>query len=211
MAGADSDHAHALLPVLLPRLPVVNSRLVALASLALLVTACGSQPQRTTYDLTAPADLGRVGGGRGQLVVNEPTTVQALDTDRILVREGATLSYLPDGQWSDRLPRLFQVRLIQAFENASRLGRVGRPGDRVVPDVTLRVDIRSFGIEATRSVAVVEVTARLISDRTGRVDAARAFSAEVPVVGISAAAAAPALDAAMAQVMREIVRWAGRA
>jgi cholesterol transport system auxiliary component len=191
-------------------LHAVNRRLFPLASLALLLAACGSQPQRTTYDLTAPADIGRSGGGRGQLVVNEPTTVQALDSERILVREGPALAYLPDGQWSDRLPRLFQVRLIQAFENASRLGRVGRPGDRVVPDVTLSVDIRSFGVEAARSTAIVEVTARLISDRTGRVGAARAFRAEVPVSGITAAAAAPALDAAMAEVMRDIVRWAGR-
>ena len=176
-----------------------------------LLAACNSQPQRTTFDLTAPGDVGRAGGSRSQMVVNEPTTVQAIDSDRILVNDGGALSYLPDAQWADRLPRLFQTRLIQTFENASRLGRVGRPGDRVVADVALNADIRRFGIEAATSQAVVEVTVRLVSDRTGRVGAARAFSARVPVAGISGPAAAQALNQAMSQVLREIVRWGGRA
>lgn len=176
-----------------------------------LLAACGGTPSRTTFDLTAPADVGRVGGSRAQLVINEPTTVQAIDSDRILVRDAGALSYLPDAQWADRLPKLFQVRLIQTFENASRLGRVGRPGDRVVADLALNVDIRSFGIEVASSQAVVEVTVRIVSDRNGRVSAARGFVARVPVSGVTGAVAARALDEAMSQVLRDIVKWAGRA
>ncbi|MGL4439278.1 MAG: ABC-type transport auxiliary lipoprotein family protein, partial [Bosea sp. (in: a-proteobacteria)] len=172
--------------------------------------ACGGTPQRTTFDLTAPTDIGRVGGSRAQLVVNEPTTVQAIDSDRILVRDAGALSYLPDAQWADRLPKLFQVRLIQTFENASRLGRVGRPGDRVVADLALNVDIRSFGIEVASSQVVVEVTVRVVSDRTGRVSAARGFVARIPVSSVTGPVAAKALDEAMSQVLRDIVRWAGR-
>jgi cholesterol transport system auxiliary component len=174
------------------------------------LAACGGTPQRTTFDLTAPADVGRVGGSRAQLVISEPTTVQAIDSDRILVRDAGALSYLPDAQWADRLPKLFQVRLIQTFENASRLGRVGRPGDRVVADLALNADIRSFGIESASSQAVVEVTVRIVGDRTGRVSAARSFSARVPVASVTGPVAAQALDEAMSQVLRDIVRWAGR-
>ncbi len=193
------------------RFPHTARRLLLLAGLAASLAACGGQPQRTTFDLTAPGDVGRVGGSRAQLVVNEPTAVQALDTDRILVRDNGALSYLPDAQWADRLPRLFQTRLIQTFENASRLGKVGRPGDRVVADFALNVDIRTFGVEAATGEAVVEVTARIVSDRTGRVGAARAFSARLPVGSISGPASAVTLDLAMSQVLRELVRWAGRA
>ncbi len=173
------------------------------------MSACSGGPQRTTFDLTAPGDVGRTSGSRAQLVINEPTAVQALDSDRILVREGAALSYLPDGQWADRLPKLFQVRLIQTFENASRLGSVGRPGDRVVAELALNADIRSFGIDTETSQAVVEVTVRVVSDRTGRVAAAKGFSARVPVASITGASAAAALDQAMSQVLRDIVRWGG--
>lgn len=178
--------------------------------LPMALAGCSGQPERTTFDLTAPANVGPMSGLRAQLVVNEPTTVQALDSDRILVREGAALSYLRDAQWADRLPKLFQARLIQTFENASRLGRVGRPGDRVIPDLALNADIRSFGIETETNQAVVEVTVRIISDRTGKVAAARGFAARVPVSSINGPLAAQALDAAMSQVLRDIVRWGGR-
>jgi cholesterol transport system auxiliary component len=176
-----------------------------------MLAACSGTPQRTTFDLTAPGDVARVGGSRAQLVVNEPTTVQAIDSDRILVRDAGALSYLPDAQWADRLPKLFQVRLIQTFENASRLGRVGRPGDRVIADLALNADIRSFGIEAASAQAVVEVTVRIVSDRTGRVSAARGFVSRIPVGSVTGPVAAKALDEAMSQVLRDIVRWAARA
>jgi cholesterol transport system auxiliary component len=180
----------------------------ALLALAGLLGACG-QPQRTTFDLTAPGDVGARGArGGAQLVVNEPTALQALDSDRIMVRDGAVISYLPDGQWADRLPKLFQVRLIQTFENASRLGRVGRPGDRVVADLGLNADLRTFAVETATSEAVVEVTVRIVSDRSGRVAAARGFSARMPVSAISGPAAAQGLDQAMGVVLRDIVRWA---
>jgi cholesterol transport system auxiliary component len=191
-------------------LPGTGARVVAL-SLALALAGCAGQPARTTFDLTAPVDVRRSGGLSGQIVINEPTTVQALDTDRILVRESAgSLAYLPDAQWADRMPRLVQTRLIQTFENASRLGRVGRPGDRVVPDYALNLDIRSFGIESATSEAVVEITARLVSDRTGRVVSARGFSARQSVGSISGPQAAAALDQALSQVLRQIVLWGGR-
>ena len=189
-----------------PRRPAAAAALAA----ALVLAGCGGSPQRATFDLTAPADIGRVGGSNAQLVINEPTATQALDSDRVLVRDGGALAYLPDVQWADRLPRLFQIRLIQSFENASRLGRVGRPGDRVVADYAVNADIRSFGLEAQASQAVVEVTVRIVSDRTGRVAAARAFSARLPVASTGGPAATAALDQAMGQVMRDIVRWAGR-
>lgn len=202
-------------PPKLPAAPLPARRLVRTLVLGVwlgcMLAACGGTPSRTTFDLTAPSDVARVSGSRAQLVVNEPTTVQAIDSDRILVRDGGALSYLPDAQWADRLPKLFQVRLIQTFENASRLGRVGRPGDRVVADLALNADIRSFGIEAASSQAVVEVTVRIVSDRSGRVSAAKGFSARVPVASVTGPSAARALDEAMSQVLRDIVRWSGRA
>jgi cholesterol transport system auxiliary component len=187
-------------------------KIAVAASVGFGAAACGGgQGARTTYDLTAPADVGRISGTRAQLVVNEPTAVQALDTDRILVRDNGALAYLPDAQWADRMPRLVQTRLIQTFENASRLGRVGRPGDRVVADFAVNVDIRSFGVEAATSEAVVEMTVRIVSDRTGRVGAARAFAARLPLGSVSGPEAAAGLDRALSQVLRDVVRWAGRA
>lgn len=194
--------------------PIMARRALRRACVALAIGAalagCSGTPQRATFDLSAPADIGRVAPSRAQIVVNEPTALQSLDSDRIMVREGGAISYLPDSQYSDRLPRLFQVRLIQTFENASRIRSVARPGDRVVADLALNADLRTFALDGGTSQAVVEVTARLVSDRNGRVVAARAFAARVPVSSVTGASAVQGLDLAMSQVLRDIVRWASR-
>lgn len=181
--------------------------------LMLPLAGCGGGTTPTTYDLTAV----RAGEGAsaprgargGQLLVAEPITVQALDSERILVKgaDGA-ISFLGGGQWADRLPRLMQARLIQSFENLGRRAAVGRPGDRLVGDYQLNTDIRAFQVQSASGEAFVEVSARLIQDRNGRVAAARIFSARVPVSAVEAGPAAAALDRALAQVLADIVRWA---
>jgi cholesterol transport system auxiliary component len=183
---------------------------VALVLLGALAGCTGSAPS-TTFDLTAPSGFGRVAGGRSHMVVAEPTTVQALDSDRIIVREAAgAISFLGGAQWADRMPRLVQTRLIQTFENGSRLGAVGRPGERIVPDLQLNTDVRSFSIDSGTREAVVEISAKLVNDRTGKVRAARLFVGKVPVAAVEGPAAAQALDQALGLVLVDIVRWAGR-
>ncbi len=176
---------------------------------ATLLAGCGGGATPTTFDLSAPSGFGRVGGSRAALIVVEPTTVQTLDSDRIIVKDSAgALSFLGGGQWADRVPRLVQTRLIQTFENGSRLGAVARPGERIVPDLQLNTDIRSFNIDAASGAAVVEITAKLVGDRTGKVQRARMFQARVPASANDGPAAAQALDRALSQVLIEIVRWA---
>lgn len=106
------------------------------------------------------------------------------------------------------MPKLVQTRLIQTFENGGRLASVARPGERIVPETQLNTDIRSFNIDTAAGAAVVEITAKLVGDRTGRVQRARLFSARVPASGGDGGAAAQALDRALSQVLVEIVRWA---
>lgn len=192
------------------KLPALRLPLVALA-LSLALAGCGGGAAPTTFDLSAPSDFGRVGGSRATLIVAEPTTVQALDSDRMIVRDGSgSLSFLGGAQWADRVPRLVQTRLIQTFENGSRIGSVSRPGERIVPDLQLNTDIRSFNIDAPSGQAVVEITAKLVGDRNGKIQRAKLFTARVPSVAGDGGAAAQALDRALSQVMIEIVRWAGR-
>jgi len=196
----------------MPILPLLlRGRLRAL-SLAfagsLLLAGCGGGSAPTTYDLSAPRDFGRIGGGGGVLIVAQPTAVQALDSDRLIVKDSSgALSFLGGAQWADRVPNLVQTRLIQTFENGSRIAAVGRPGERIVPDFQLNTDIRAFNIDAASGQAVVEITAKLIGDRSGKVQRAKLFSARVPA-GADGAGAAQALDQALSQVLIQIARWA---
>ncbi len=191
------------------RPPPVRRYVPVLLLSALALSSCGGGSVPTTYDLSAPRDFGRLRGSRAAIVVNEPTTVQTLDSDRVIVKDSAgALSFLGGAQWADRVPKLVQVRLIQTFENGSRIASVSRPGERIVPDYQLVTDIRAFNIEAASGSALVEITAKLVTDRTGQIQRAKVFTARVPAAGGDAGNAAHALDRALSQVLVEIVRWA---
>lgn len=206
------DHASLMPMISRPTPPRLHS-LSAIALLfagSMLLAGCGGGATPTTYDLSAPGprDVGRVAGSRAALVVAEPTTVQTLDSDRIIVKDSAgALSFAGGAQWADRVPKLVQARLIQTFENGGRLTSVSRPGERIVPDMQLNTDIRSFNIDTASGTAVVEISAKLVGDRTGQIQRARLFSARVPATAGDGGAAAQALNKALSQVLVEIVRW----
>lgn len=181
-------------------------------STTLLVAGCStlvSTPAPTTYDLTAPRDVSARGNSRAQIMVAEPTALQAINSDRILVHSGnGQISYLPGAQWADRLPLLVQARLIQTFENAHRIGMVGRPDDKFTPDALLVTELRDFQIETgTAPMAVVTVAARVVSQKSGRIVAADLFSARVPVAGLTGQQASNALDQALRRVLGEVMGW----
>jgi cholesterol transport system auxiliary component len=200
----------AMLPASLPPRSRLRATWLALAG-AVLLSGCGGGAAPTTYDLSAPRDFGRIGRSGGILIVAQPTTVQTLDSDRLIVKDSSgALSFLGGAQWADRVPNLVQTRLIQTFENGSRIAAVARPGERITGDLQLNTDIRSFNIDAGTRQAVVEITAKIVGDRSGEIRRARLFSARVPAASADAGAAAQALDRALSQVLIEIVRWAGR-
>lgn len=190
---------------------VSSFRLPALVAVGLALAACSSKPPQT-FDLNAPARVAAAGGVRGNLVVAEPVAVATLDGQRIVVKPNAgEVTFLPDAQWSDRLPKLVQAKLIEAYENSGRLTSVGRPGDRLTVDFQLVTELRSFEIDAATNMARVEISAKIINDKTGRIASAGVFEARRPVGGaIAGANATAALDQALAEVLSDIVSWRAR-
>ncbi|WP_407649137.1 ABC-type transport auxiliary lipoprotein family protein [Devosia algicola] len=183
--------------------------MVASASaLALALTGClGASPPLTF-------DLGSSGGGRVRrrssrvVVITLPKTVQTYDSQRVVVREpGNILSYLPDAQLSDTLPRLVQTRMLQTFE-ASNFPNIGRPDDQLRVDVTLATELRAFEIDAgSGNVATVTINAKLVDERRGAIFASRTFTAKTPAVLDPTAAAIAALDTSLKDVMGQIMQW----
>ncbi|WP_183509849.1 ABC-type transport auxiliary lipoprotein family protein [Methylobacterium brachythecii] len=188
------------------RLRAAGFALVAV--LASGLAGCGGGATPLTFDLAAAPGNARAGGASRSIVVAEPIGLQTLEADRILVRESnGSLSFLGGGQWSDRLPRLIQTRIIQSLENSGRLRSVTRPGDKVVSDYQLVSEIREFDIAAGSREAVVDISVKVIAEGSGRVANARVFSARVPVSAVDAGNAAAGLDAALGRVLVDIVRW----
>lgn len=181
-------------------------RLLTAAALALLLQGCGgSAPE--SFDLSA-VRAGAAGAAHGQLVVNEPLATAPGDSDRIIVRPTPdTLAALKGAQWVERLPRLVQTRMVQSFENSRLLASVGRPDAKIQATMSLSSEIRRFEIDVGAGEAIVEISVKLIAERSGRIAAARIFTASAPGSAASGTAAAAALDQALGEALRQIVVW----
>ena len=184
---------------------LLRTGLAALACAGL--AGCGSAPLQT-FELSAPKTLAtRI--PRGQMAIAEPIATLPVDSDRIVIRTGPeAVAYLTGAQWPDRLPRLLQTRLIETFENAHLLRNVGRPG--LTTDFSLTTEIRRFEIDVTSGMAVAEFSVKLVGDRSGRVVAAKVFSASAPSPTSGPPAMTAALDLVLGDVLRQIVAWAAK-
>lgn len=179
---------------------------VALALfMALGLAACGGGASSPSFDLSAaPAPGERP--LRASLIVRQPLSPLAFDSRRIVVRSGPNaLAYLPDAQWSDRLPVLVQSRLAETFQNAHLFRSVER-ADKPA-DYGLELEIRHFEIAVPADQAVVEIAATIVSGRDGRIIAAQSFNHAEPAGGVTGAQAAAALDKALSAVMAQIVTF----
>jgi cholesterol transport system auxiliary component len=171
------------------------------------LAGCGAAPL-ATFDLSAPRTELKARALKGVLAIQEPAAPAPADSDRIVVRTGpSAVAVMRGAQWTERLPRLLQSRLIQTFENAKLVRSVSRPGDGAAPDRALAWDIRRFEMDAMENVARVEVSVRLM-DMSGKIVAAQIFAAEVPGDAAEGSLAAQALDAASNNLLRQIVTWA---
>lgn len=196
---------------LVRRVARVTARLathVATLTAALALVGCGQAP-RETFDLSGPS--GRLSTHapaqktRATLAVQEPSAVAPADTNRMVMRTSEQgVALLADSQWSDRLTRLMQQRLLTVMQHAG----VSAVAPGAVVDAALHSDIRRFEIDVARGLAVVEIAAQLIDDRSGRTRATRVFIAETPVPDTAPATVARVLEAAADDAARQIAVWA---
>lgn len=161
------------------------------------------------YDLAAPTAFPALEKTiQGPLVVPDPSASIVFDTQKILVRTTAgTYTNVEGAQWADNLPKLMQAKIVQGFENAHQLREVSRPLDQLTAEYRLELGIRSFQITPEPApTAVVEFSARLVSEKGGVADA-RMFKVSVPAKSVQAAAAVAALNEAFAKAATELVVW----
>jgi ABC-type uncharacterized transport system auxiliary subunit len=133
-----------------------------------------------------------------------------LDSDRIqsIGANGAYVA-LADGQWSDLLPKVVQIKLLRSFEDTGLFAGVGRALEGPPGDFQLVIDIRKFHVTPSLS-AEVELGSKLV-DGKGRVLATRVLRASASADALRAAAVASALEQAFGRVGDELVTWVTRA
>lgn len=191
---------------------------IAALLLAMLLAGCAALPGMSprpldTYELTAPS-VTTTGKklSRRQLLIAEPAALKALDGENIVIRESATsIQYLAGAQWADRLPKIVQARLAEAYQRSGRLGGVGLPGQGIAVDYQIISEIRAFEINlGVVEAATVEIAVKVLNDRNGVVRATRVFASSRPVQGTGNDSFIAALDLAFAEVAVEIVKWSIR-
>lgn len=194
-----------------PYLPAGRrSMLLTLPLVAAMLSGCGTKANNDTFDLSlTPATTGPSVKSR-QILVPEPTAVKMLDSEQVVVRVSPSeVQYLANSRWGDRLPRLVQSKLVEAFENSGRVGGVGKPGQGLAIDYQVVTDIRAFEVTTGGSrVANVEISAKILNDRNGSVRAQSVFKGTSAVRGSENSDFVEALDRAYAKVGGEIVDWA---
>jgi phospholipid/cholesterol/gamma-HCH transport system substrate-binding protein len=181
------------------------------AGLERMTGGAAAKTRLATYDLTAPSTFPPAEKvPEAQLVIPDPTALSVLDSEKILTRSAAGVSSsLPDAQWSDTVPKLLQMKIIQAFENAGTLSGVSRSLEGVTGDFQLLIDVRRFQIAAADATADVELAGKIL-DGKGRIIDMRVFRATAPAATIDAPTASTALDQAFGKAATELVSWTSR-
>lgn len=190
-------------------LPAVRS--LVLGGLAISLSSCAllkpAEAPRETYEISAPRTFDNLSGSTGaQILVKQPTSLDAINSARIVVRPSPrVITYLAGAQWSDTVPKMFQAKLVEAFENSGRTGATAKPGDGLVIDYQLVGDLRRF--EVLEDAALIEISLKLLSDRSGKVIETRVFETRQRASSTTADGYVSAFDTAFDEISRDIINW----
>lgn len=180
------------------------------ASCVSLLPDAGAPPK--LYTLTPASDFpptpSRVSS---QILVDEPVSPASLDTERIaLARSPTSVDYFAAADWTDRAPIMVQSLLVQSFENSGRLTAIGRESLSLRADYILRIELRHFeadyALRQTPS-AFIQVGVKLVKMPDRVIVAQRTIETRVPARENQMPAIIDAFDAALHQVMQQIVDW----
>ncbi len=190
----------------------INAFITAVLAGLLLGGCAGGGAPPATFDLLAPKvmTLTAPKPATFQLVVNEPRAVRSLETDRILVKPSAAqISYYKNAVWSDRLPRLLQARLVEAFQNAGLVSAVGSRADRLDADIEMASEVRAFqvDIEGGQAQAHASIYVKVIDGKTGRMIASRGFESQTPTSATDVNQMVVALNQSFDKILHDVVPW----
>ena len=172
------------------------------------MTGASPPAQKITYDLSAPQNQGAPGKTiKGQLAIPEPTAVVMLETQRMLFSPASEVPEFAEFLWADTIPKLFQARLIESFENYDIAHAPLRSADIGQADFQLLIDIRRFRLAIDSGAAAeIRLSARIV-DKDGKVIASRLFDESEKFDKVEPQAAVAAFDAAFGRMAKSVIGW----
>jgi phospholipid/cholesterol/gamma-HCH transport system substrate-binding protein len=172
------------------------------------MTGGGAPAQKVTYDLRALQNQGPAGKTiKGQLAIPEPTAVAMLETQRMLFSPAGELPGFSEFLWADAIPKLFQARLIESFENYDIAHAPLRTTDIGQADFQLLIDVRRFRVAVdTGPAAEIGLSARIV-DKDGKVIASRLFEESQTFDKVEPPAAVAAFNDAFGRIAKNMIAW----
>lgn len=164
---------------------------------------------KTLYDLTAATWPERTDSKPSWLlVIGEPHVLLSLNTPNILeLKNPIQWVQLGNAVWTDNLPNLVQVKLIESFENAGYGNAVLRPADAFDAPYKLSLDLRKMHYRSHQEPAVIiDFMVRILTD-AGEVIATRHFKDERLIASRDEAEIAREMGVLFSQITKSIVEW----
>ena len=159
---------------------------------------------KPAVDLPAPPEKAPA----WKLVIPEPTTLLAFNTDKILTEPAPDESLpLENARWTDSLPILAQATLLQTFDKAGYAQSVTRTIGDFPSNFQLRIDIQRFHVTTSGEPTAEIVFQVKLLDPDGEIVDSKLFKTSTPATGSDARAYVNALSAAFDKMEREILEW----
>lgn len=147
-----------------------------------------------------------------QLTVARPSANDMLDSRRMAVSPVPGQIQVYKGvSWSDSMPDIVQMAVVEAFEDSGKILAVGRQSSGLRTDYTLQMEMRDYQAVYHDPASPPEVTltinAKLIDAISGRAVASRNFHQAVAASATSPTAVAQAFDNALSALVHDMVGW----
>lgn len=194
------------------------SRRTVIASLTLGLAGCGGLlggggPPDALYTLTALTDFscGRP-APRLQLLIERPTSSDALDTVRIALRRNQlSFNYFAGAAWTDPAPVMIQSLLVDSLQRSSCVAAVSRDTLAIHGNFELRIELRHFEAEYLGDAALptvrIELGLILVRGDDRRVVGTRTVTAASRPATNDIPAIVVAFDNALHMAMRDALNW----
>lgn len=149
------------------------------------------------------------------IVVEVPLMYPPIDNSRLALKpEQRTIDYFADAEWGDRLALLIQESVIYSLQNSKYFRSVSRPGEGLITDYSLKLDVRGFHVNYASDMNIKNAEAhyivQLIRNPTRRAIASKEIRVLIPMTQESLDAISGALNQAHLQAVEQMVEWAAR-
>ncbi|ACT56614.1 ABC-type transport auxiliary lipoprotein family protein [Candidatus Liberibacter asiaticus] len=191
---------------------IIKKKIISCSLAVLLCTSLSScffhNNPVNIYDLTESTKYDESVQRHIQLIITEPITEKILNSEDIIVRSSPIeIQYLIGSQWSDKLPRMIQLKLIANFENNGKISTVVKPNQGIYADYQIISAIRSFEINIDRHCAIITMSLKIINAHDNSLVGQKVFHVEEKLEKDNKLHFIQSLNRAFSRISSEIIDW----